>query len=137
VTRRVRLLTDEDVRGQIVAGLRRHHATIDLIDVRDVGLDSTPDPIVLEWAATQGRVVVTQDEETMIAAGYQRIGESLPFPGMILAPLRCPVGRAIRDIAELIARIDDRPIEGRVVHLPLDKSWRVGEETAAWAAVVA
>ena len=44
----LRLLIDEDVHGDIVAGLRRRHPTLDLVRVQDVGLRSTPDPIILE-----------------------------------------------------------------------------------------
>lgn len=134
MTDRIRLLTDEDVRGQVVTGLRRHHPQIDLVDVREVGLESTPDPIVLEWAAVQGRVLVTQDEETMIDFAWDRVELSLHFPGLIVAPLRCPVALAIREIAELVARSDEEPLDDRVVHLPLDKSWRVREEEPEWAA---
>jgi hypothetical protein len=47
------LVADEDVHGDIIRGLRRRQPTIDLVRVQDVGLDNTPDPQVLEWAANE------------------------------------------------------------------------------------
>lgn len=130
---RARLLTGEDVRGAVLDGLRRHHAGIDVIDVREVGLSSTPDPLVLEWAAAHGRVVVTQDEETMLGFAWDRVARSVRFPGMIVAPLRCPVAIAIREIAQVVEISDHDPLDDRVIHLPRDKSWRVSEEEPVWA----
>ncbi len=131
----IRLLTDEDVRGQIVAGLRRRG--FEVVDVRDVGLDNTPDPVILDWAAAERRIVITQDERSMTAAAYARVRRGLPLPGVIVASLRCPVGRALMDIEELAARAPERPLDDQVLFLPLDKAWRVGEEAAAWEAAVA
>jgi hypothetical protein len=132
MTERARLLADEDVRGPVLRGIRRHHRDIDVIDVRDVRLEGAPDDQVLDWAAENGRVVVSQDEETMIGAACARIARGLPMPGLTLAPLRCPTGRAIRDIAALVDRSIDDPLDGTVRHLPLDKSWRVSEEAPEW-----
>ena len=47
----LRLLTDENVHGDIIAGLRRRQPALDLVRVQDVGLRHTPDPIILEGAA--------------------------------------------------------------------------------------
>ena len=55
----IRLLIDEDVHGDIVNGLQRRQPALDMVRVQDVGLRHTPDPIILEWAAQQGRVVVS------------------------------------------------------------------------------
>jgi Domain of unknown function (DUF5615) len=53
----LRLLIDEDVHGDIVDGLRRRQPALDLVRVHDIGLSRTPDPLILEWAAQQGRVL--------------------------------------------------------------------------------
>src|SRR5205809_7515495 len=59
------LLTDEDLQSAIVTGLLLHFPDIDLVRVQDVGLMRTPDPVILEYAATQNRVIVTHDRNTM------------------------------------------------------------------------
>jgi hypothetical protein len=61
----LRLLIDEDVHGDIVAGLRRRQPGVDVVRVQEVGLAHTPDPVILEWAAGQGRVVVSVDKKTL------------------------------------------------------------------------
>lgn len=53
----MRLLSDENLDGAILAGLFLHMPTIDLIRVQDVGLSGRSDPEILEWAAANGCVV--------------------------------------------------------------------------------
>jgi hypothetical protein len=48
-------LIDEDVHGDIVDGLRLRQPALDLVRVQDAGLRHTPDPIIPEWAAQEGR----------------------------------------------------------------------------------
>jgi hypothetical protein len=131
------ILFDEDAHGPILAGLRLHHPDIDALGEREVLPEGTLDPDVLEWAAAQGRVVVTHDKRTMTAAARDRMRSGLPFPGMIVVPQRYPVGRAIRDIVELVARSVECPLEDRIAYLPLDKVWGVSERESDWAAATA
>ncbi len=51
----LRLVSDENFNGDIVRGLFRRHPELELVRVQDVGLMQTPDPDILEWAASQGR----------------------------------------------------------------------------------
>jgi hypothetical protein len=78
------LLPDEDVQGAIVAGLRLHFPAIDLVRVQDVGLGHTSDPIILEYAAGQNRVVVTHDRNTMTAHAQDRMNQGLHMAGLIV-----------------------------------------------------
>ena len=71
------LLSDEDLQGAIVAGLLLHFPAIDLVRVQDVGLMQTPDPIILELAASQNRVVVTHDRNTMTVHAQDRMNQGL------------------------------------------------------------
>jgi len=60
-----------------IADLRRnesHHPNVDILRVQDVDLSGSDDPTVLEWAAQQGRVVLTNDPQTpacMLATGLK------------------------------------------------------------------
>src|SRR4051794_3121010 len=60
----VPLAADNDLHGASVRGLRR--CGVDLVRLVDVGMADRPDDEVLEWAAGEGRVLVTQDVQTMI-----------------------------------------------------------------------
>ena len=60
------LAADEDFDNRIVRGVLRDEPDVDMVTVQDVGLSSTEDPDVLEWAATEGRVLFSHDANTMI-----------------------------------------------------------------------
>ena len=59
------LASDENFNGDIVRGLLRRHPALDLVRVQDVDLMQTPDSEILEWAANQGRVLLSHDVSTV------------------------------------------------------------------------
>jgi predicted nuclease of predicted toxin-antitoxin system len=64
----VKWLADENLRHAIVRGLLRRAPGFDILRIRDIGLAAERDTTVLEWAATNDRVLVTHDLATMVAA---------------------------------------------------------------------
>ena len=113
------LITDENVREAIVRGVFRRLTDLDLVRAEDVGLKETPDPIILAWAAARGRVVVTQDVNTMPGHAYARAAAGLRMPGVIVVPEAVPIGPAIEDLVTLVACSREGEWEGRVLFLPL------------------
>ena len=69
----LKFLADENFRTSIVEGLLLRESSLDIVTVQAVGLRSTPDEIILEWAAQQDRIMLTHDVETMTDFAYQRI----------------------------------------------------------------
>ena len=67
------LAADEDVSGSIIRGLRRRLPDVDLVLVLEAGLGGSHDTIALEWAATEGRVFITQDENTLVGFAWDRV----------------------------------------------------------------
>ena len=61
----LRLVSDENFNGDIGRGLLRRHPELELVRVQDVGLMQRPDPDILEWAASQGRVLLSHDVSTV------------------------------------------------------------------------
>jgi predicted nuclease of predicted toxin-antitoxin system len=61
----IRLLADENVNVHILEGLASREPDIDVIHVKSVGLRGVSDPEILEWAAAQGRVLLTHDRRTV------------------------------------------------------------------------
>jgi predicted nuclease of predicted toxin-antitoxin system len=55
----IRLLLDENVSPALAAALPTH----DAVHVNTVGLNGAPDAVIMLWAATQRRVVVTHDHD--------------------------------------------------------------------------
>jgi hypothetical protein len=115
----LRLLSDENFNGDIVRGLLRRHPQLDLIRVQDVGLRQTPDPEILEWAAGQGRMLLSHDISTVPPAAYQRVADGKPMPGVFIVPERMPIGQAIDEILFLSLDIEPDAWKDPVLYLPL------------------
>jgi predicted nuclease of predicted toxin-antitoxin system len=115
----LRLLIDEDVHGDIVDGLRRRQPGLDMVRVQDVGLQHTPDDVILDRAAQQGRVVVSVDKKTLAVDAWDRVTRGLPMPGVAILRIILTIGQAVNEL-ELIAlagNADD--FRDQVVYLPL------------------
>jgi predicted nuclease of predicted toxin-antitoxin system len=80
----IRFLADENLNGRILRGIRRLNAEADIIRAQDRPVYQKPDPEVLEWAAQQGRILITHDVETMVAHARTRVVAGLPVPGSSL-----------------------------------------------------
>ncbi len=61
----LRFAADENFNNNIIRGLLRRQPELDIIRVQDVGLRGADDPTVLEWAAQEGRVLLTHDVATI------------------------------------------------------------------------
>lgn len=92
------LATDEDVHEDIVRGLRRREPVLDVVRVVDVGLDHTPDPLILEWAAGEERILVTGDLNSMVGFARSRVQSGLLMPGVLALKENIGIGRVIDDI---------------------------------------
>jgi predicted nuclease of predicted toxin-antitoxin system len=115
----LRLLIDEDVHGDIVAGLRRRQPALDVVRVQDVGLAHTPDPVILEWAAQQGRVVVSVDKKTLAVDAWARVARGLPMPGVAILRILLSIGQAINELELIALAGNPEDLRDQVVYLPL------------------
>jgi predicted nuclease of predicted toxin-antitoxin system len=115
----IRFLADENFNNDIVRSLQKRMPDIDILRVQDVGLRTADDPTILEWAARDGRVVLTHDAATTSDFAYDRVSHSLPMPGVFVIKRTIPFGVVIDDLLLVISVSFEREWEGRVVHLPL------------------
>ncbi len=113
------LLTDENLDGNIVRGLLRRVAGLDMVRVQEMGLSGVDDPTILAWAAEQGRVLVTHDVETVTRFAYERVEAGLPMPGVIEVVSSASIGQAIEELALIVECSDDGDLDGQVLYLPL------------------
>ena len=100
-------------------GLWRRKPELDIVRIQDVGLSGADDPTVLEWAAREGRVLLTHDVTTMTRYAYERIRSGQPMPGVFEVSRAVPIGRAIEDILLLAECSLEGEWEGQVRYLPL------------------
>lgn len=115
----LRLAADENFNSDIVRGLLRRDPTLDIVRVQDVGLSGADDPIVLEWSAQEGRVLLTHDVTTVTRYAYERVETGKGMPGVFEVSRAVPIGRAIDDILLLAECSNDGEWEGQVHYLPL------------------
>lgn len=95
----LRFLADENFNNRILRGLLRHNAELDILRVQDVpGLAGAPDPVVLAWAAHEGRILLTQDVSTIVGFAIQRVESGEPMPGVFEINRSITIGQAIEDI---------------------------------------
>lgn len=79
----IRLLADENFHGAVVRGLQRRAPSVDIVRVQDAGFSGAEDPIILDWAAREGRVLLTHDISTVPPFAHQRVAAGQPMPGAI------------------------------------------------------
>jgi hypothetical protein len=115
----LKLAADEDFNNRIIRGAFRREPELDLVRVQDTGLRPRDDASVLEWAANDGRVLLTHDVTTMKTHAYKRISVGLPMAGVFEVSQDLPIGIAIEEILILAACSFDGEWEGQVRFLPL------------------
>lgn len=114
----VRLLIDENIAKAVVRGALSRQPDLDVVRVQDVGLRTTADEAILEWAASEGRVVVSRDRNTLIGSAYARVIAGQPMPGVLMLTEGISIGQAVE--ALLIAALCSTPEDwqDQVRHLP-------------------
>lgn len=115
----IRLLTDENFNHLILRGLIRRVPHLDFVLVHDVGLTSQPDPVLLKWAASNHRSIITQDKDTMIAYAKELVRQGEPMSGLIVVPQSVQIGRAIDDLELILKSYSDSDMRDRIEHVPL------------------
>ena len=112
------LLTDENFNGSILRGLIRRLPELDLVRVQDVGLRNTDDPVILEWAAKEGRILLTHDVATITMYAYERVSKGLPMAGVVEVIATAPIGRIIDDLELFICCSEPEEYENQVLFIP-------------------
>jgi len=102
-----------------VRGVLRRNPEVDIVRIQDVALSGTDDPTVLEWAAREGRVLLTHDVATMTHYAYERAQAGRPMPGVFEVSRTVPVGLAIEEILLIAECSLEGEWEGQVRYLPL------------------
>lgn len=115
----MRFLADEDFNNDILHGLQTRLPDIDILRVQDTEVYQADDPKVLEWAAQQGRILLTHDVQTMPGYAYQRVVAGLPMPGIIEVRQQLAVGDAIEELLILIGAGTPADFENQVWYVPM------------------
>lgn len=115
----LRLAADENFNADIVRGLLRRLPELDIATVQGAGLSGADDPGVLEWAASEGRIVLTHDIATLVGHAFERVAAGQPMPGVFAARSSGPIGPMIDDLVLLAECSVEGEWEGQVRFLAL------------------
>jgi len=115
----IRLAADENLNNDILRGVLRRNPEVDIFRIQDAGLSGAEDPAVLEWAAQEGRILLTHDVATMTRYAYERVREGKPMSGVFEVGRSVPTGLAIEEILLIAECSLEDEWEGQVRYLPL------------------
>lgn len=115
----MRWVADENFNNDIIRGLLRRKPDVDIVRVQDIGLSGADDPTVLEWAADEGRVLLTHDVSTITRYAYERVEAGKPMPGVFEVSRDIPMGAVIEDLILLTECSLEDEWEGQMRYLPL------------------
>jgi len=115
----LRFVTDENFDHTILRGILRKQPDLDIVAIQSAGLSGFTDAEVLEWAATQQRVLLTHDVSTITRYAIERIRDGKPMNGVIEVGSNVTIGNAIDDILLLADCASLEELKDMIVHLPL------------------
>lgn len=113
-----KFLADENFDGLILNAIRLSLPELDIVRVVDVGLSSKADDLVLTWAATEDRILLTHDIKSMQEIAMQLVELGQSIAGVIEIPRRLRSELIVREI-RLIANCSfEGEYRDRLIFLP-------------------
>jgi uncharacterized protein with PIN domain len=94
----IRFQGDADVHHGIVVAVRRREPAIDFTSAVDSQLEAVSDPDVLEIAASQGRILITHDRQTMLEHFRRRLKDGKSSPGIFLVSQFAPLSPVVETL---------------------------------------
>lgn len=119
MSREPKFLADENINPDLVLGLKRRNDRIDIVRVQEVGLRTQDDPTILQWAADEGRVLISRDLKTIPAFAEERVAAGLAMPGVFVLPSRVSMAMAIDDLSLVAGATEAGEWINCVTYLPL------------------
>ena len=115
----VRLLADASLRHAIVTGCVRREPAIDFLSAHAAKLQGISDRDVLEIAAAQGRILVTQDFRTMPKHFAEFLAGGRSSPGVFLVKQRTPLAQVIEELVLVWTASEPEDWTNRILEIPL------------------
>lgn len=115
----LKFAADENFNNNILRGLIRKNSDLDIIRIQDVGLSGASDPVVLEWAAKENRILLTHDVATITKYAFERFSSGKSFPGVFETDLSSPVGVVIEDLLLLAELSLDDEWKDQIIYISL------------------
>ena len=115
----IALAIDENFDHHILRALLRRVPDLDVKTVQQESLHGASDPEVLAWAASEGRVLLTHDVQTVTRFAYDRVDRGEPMPVVIEIPSRATVGEVLDDLVLVVSCSEAADCRDQVIYVPL------------------
>ncbi|MEX2138515.1 MAG: DUF5615 family PIN-like protein [Pirellulales bacterium] len=115
----MRFATDENFDNHLLQALIRRYSDLNIVRIQDTFLHGDEDDEVLQWCAQEERILLTHDVSTLIAFAYQRVGRSMPMPGVWEVSRTMAITDILNDLAVLIECGGQEDFQDRVIFIPL------------------
>lgn len=115
----MKFLADENFNNRILRGLLRRMPSIDLVRVQDLAIAGEDDETVLQWAASEGLILLTHDRRTIPYYALQRMMRGAEVAGVIVIPDQLAHGAAIDDLLVIASCSTAEEWQSRIEYLPL------------------
>ncbi len=115
----MKFLTDEHISLALVRGLLRQKPDLNILALRDTDLLGKDDPTILEWAASQGRIMLTQDVSTLPDFAYERVAKELPIPGVFVLRRKASLAQLIENLILIESASTQNEWKDLVIHVPI------------------
>ena len=115
----LRLAVDENFNNDVLRAVLRRRPDLNIVRLQDAGLAGADDPTVLEWAASENRVLLSHDVTTITRFAYERVEAGRSMPGVFEVGRTVPLRQAIDDILLIAVCSREGEWEGQVRYLPL------------------
>lgn len=109
----------QDFDHDILRGLERRIPDLDYVTAHEAGLSDSPDPKLLEWAASEKRLVITHDQSTMPDHVADLLVSGKSVYGVIIVPQGMPINQAISELELIVCCSDEGEYQDRYLFLPL------------------
>jgi hypothetical protein len=94
----LKLLTDEHIDPDLIRGLLAREPGLDILRLKDAGMLGADDRDILARAASEDRILVTHDRNTIPGFAYDRVRAGERMPGVFVLDDRLSLGRAIDEL---------------------------------------
>jgi predicted nuclease of predicted toxin-antitoxin system len=110
---------DENFSGPVLSQLLARLPDLDIIRVQDTALYGAPDPDVLAWVASEDRILLTHDVQTLVNDAYARVRAGLPMPGVIRVSDTAAISLVLDDLEVLLGAGQPEDFENQVKYVPV------------------
>jgi hypothetical protein len=117
----LRFAADENFNGNILRAILQYLPALDILRIQDTAVAEGSDPAILEWAAREGRIILTHDVRTLPGFAFERVRAGQPMAGVIEVDDDARMGDILEDIVLLVEASTHTEWEDQVIYIPFPR----------------